>query len=123
MALAGVLYQGSCHPRRWCPQPGAHLGIGFGAASLTFIGLGVLAVRGGAHSDLDERRRRIRAWVAPAVSAYLAAVVVVQAWVTLAGRPTPEPLVLLNLRLSMDWQPGARELRQSSRPQRLDLAG
>ena len=99
MALAGVLYQGLMSSAAGGTSPALvrTIGIGFGAASLTFIGLGVIAVRGGAHSDLDERRRRIRAWVAPAVSAYLAAVVVVQAWVTLVGRPTPEPLVLLNL--------------------------
>ena len=63
----------------------------------TVLLLGVLAIRAGRHSDLDERRRRIRAWVAPAVSAYLAAVVVVQAWVMLAGQSTPRPLVVLNL--------------------------
>jgi len=99
MALAGVLYQGLMSSAAVGTSPALvrTIGIGFGAASLTFIGLGVLAVRDGAHSDLDERRRRIRAWVAPAVSAYLAAVVVVQAWVTLVGRPTPEPLVVLNL--------------------------
>ncbi len=99
MALAGVLYQGLMSPAAVGMSPALvrTIGIGFGAASLAFIGLGVLAIRAGTHSDLDERRRRIRAWVAPAVSAYLAAVVVVQAWVTLVGRPTPEPLVLLNL--------------------------
>jgi AraC-like DNA-binding protein len=99
MAFAGVLYQALMPPAADGVPPALvrTLGIGFGAASLAFIGLGVLAIRAGRHSDLDERRRRIRAWVAPAVSAYLAAVVVVQAWVTLVGRPTPEPLVLLNL--------------------------
>ncbi len=99
MALAGVLYQTLVSPAADGVSPALvrTLGIGFGAASLAFIGLGVLAIRAGRHSDLDERRRRIRAWVAPAVSAYLAAVVVVQAWVTLAGQSTPKPLVLLNL--------------------------
>jgi AraC-like DNA-binding protein len=99
MALAGVLYQALMSPAADGVPPALvrTLGIGFGAASLAFIGLGLLAIRSGRHSDLDERRRRIRAWVAPTVSAYLAAVVIVQAWVTLVGRPTPEPLVLLNL--------------------------
>jgi len=99
MALAGVLYQALMSPAADGVPPALvrTLGIGFGAASLAFIGLGLLAIRAGRHSDLDERRRRIRAWVVPLVSAYLAAVVVVQGWVTLVGRPTPEPLVLLNL--------------------------
>jgi AraC-like DNA-binding protein len=99
MALAGVLYQALMSPAADGVPPALvrTLGIGFGAASLAFIGLGLLAIRAGRHSDLDERRRRIRAWVVPVVSAYLAAVVVVQGWVTLVGRPTPEPLVLLNL--------------------------
>ena len=99
MALAGVLYQTLVSPAADGVSPALVriLGIGFGAASLAFIGLGVLAIRAGRHSDLDERRRRIRAWVAPAVSAYLSAVVMVQAWVTLAGPSTPRPLVLLNL--------------------------
>jgi len=99
MALAGVLYQALMSPAADGVSPALvrMLGVGFGAASLAFIALGVLAIRAGKHSDLDERRRRIRAWVAPAVSAYLAGVVVVQAWVTLTARSTPEPLVLLNL--------------------------
>ena len=99
MALAGVVYQALLSPAAGGTSPALvrTLGIGFGAASLAFIGLGLLAIRAGRHSDLDERRRRIRAWVAPAVLVYLAAVVIVQAWVTLVGRPTPEPLVLLNL--------------------------
>jgi AraC-like DNA-binding protein len=99
MALAGVLYQALMSPAADGASPALlrALGIGFGAASLAFIGLGVLAIRAGKHSDLDERRRAIRAWVVPAVSAYLAAVVAVQAWVTFAGQATPESLVLINL--------------------------
>jgi AraC-like DNA-binding protein len=73
------------------------LAIAFAAASLLFIGLGPLTVFLGARSDLDARRRRIRTWFVPVVSAYLATVVLVQAYVMLTGQPTPRPLVLLNL--------------------------
>ena len=100
MALAGVLYQaphvtrgGWACPRHWC-APLASGSVRHRSPSSVWD---CSPFESAAHSDLDERRRRIRAWVAPAVSAYLAAVVVVQAWVTLVGRPTPEPLVLLNL--------------------------
>jgi len=99
MALAGVLFQTVAPPAPYVVSPALvrALGIAFGAASLAFIGLGALAIRAGGRSDLDERRRRIRAWVAPSVSTYLAIVVAVQAWAAWVGRPTPEPLVLLNL--------------------------
>lgn len=73
------------------------LAIAFAAASLIFIGLGPLTVYLGRRADLDARRRRIRTWFVPLVSMYLAAVVLVQAFVMLSGQPTPRPLVLLNL--------------------------
>ena len=99
MALAGVLYQTVVPPAAYPMSPALVrvLGIAFGVASLAFIGLGALAIRAGDRSDLDERRRRIRAWVGPSVSTYLAIVIAVQAWATWAGRPTAGPLVLLNL--------------------------
>jgi len=101
MAIAGLLYQFVVQPQWYSASPGLvrAFGVGFGLASLSFIGLGPLTVRAGERSDLDERRRRIRTWFVPAVSAYLAIVVVVQAWVVIAGRPTPGPLILLNLAL------------------------
>ena len=120
MALAGVLYQTLVSPAPDGVSPALvrTIGIGFGAASLAFIGLGVLAIRAGRHSDLDERRRRIRAWVAPAVSG-IPGCCRGGAGVGDAGRTvdtqaarTSEP---------RDHQragdPGARELRQNSRPQ------
>jgi AraC-like DNA-binding protein len=99
MAIAGLLYQLVAQPAWYSASPGVvrPLGVAFGLASLAFIGLGPLTVRAGQRSDLDERRRRIRTWFVPAVSAYLGIVVVVQAWAVIAGRFTPEPLVLLNL--------------------------
>jgi AraC-like DNA-binding protein len=99
MALAGLFYQALLPPS----SPGAPsglvrlVGVGFGVASLVFIALGPLTVYAGRWEDLDERRRRIRAWFVPAASAYLCAVVVVQVWATFAGRSTPEPLVVANL--------------------------
>ena len=99
MALAGVAYQLLLPPASNSASPVLVqvLGSVFGLASLTFIGLGALAIRAGGRSDLDERRRRIRAWVGPTVAAYLAAVVAVQAWAIYAGRSTPDSLVLVNL--------------------------
>lgn len=99
MALAGVLYQAIVPPVAYPVSPALVrvLGIVFGAASLAFIGLGALAIRAGGRCDLDERRRRIRAWVGPSVTIYIAIVIAVQAWATWAGRPTPGPLVLVNL--------------------------
>ena len=49
MALAGVLYQALMSPAADGASPALvrTLGIGFGAASLAFIGLGVLAIRAG----------------------------------------------------------------------------
>src|SRR5918999_2200333 len=73
------------------------LAIAFAAASLVFISLGPLTVYLGGRADLDARRRKIRTWFVPLVSTYLAAVVLVQAYVMLTGQPTPRPLVLLNL--------------------------
>ena len=99
MALAGVLFQTLAPPAAYVVSPALvrAVGIAFGAASLAFIGLGALAIRAGGRSDLDERRRRIRAWVAPSVLTYLAIVVAVQAWAAWVGRPTPAPLVIVNL--------------------------
>lgn len=99
MAVVGVLHQGPIQTS----LPGASpafvgvIGVAFGAASLAFVALGPLAVQAGGRTDLDDRRRRIRAWFVPAASIYLAAVVAVQAWASLAGRLTPEPLVIANL--------------------------
>jgi AraC-like DNA-binding protein len=99
MALAGLLYQALLPPS----SPGAPpalvrlVGLGFAAASLVFIALGPLTVYAGRREDLDERRRRVRAWFVPAASGYLCAIVVVQVWATFAGRSTPEPLVVTNL--------------------------
>jgi AraC-like DNA-binding protein len=73
------------------------LALTFAGASLVFIGLGPLTVHLGGRADLDQRRRRIRAWFVPLVSTYLAVVVLVQAFVLLTGQSTPRPLVLLNL--------------------------
>jgi AraC-like DNA-binding protein len=99
MALAGVVYQTIVPPAAYAVSPALIrvLGTVFGAASLAFIGLGAFAIRAGGRSDLDERRRRIRGWVGPSVSIYLAIVIAVQAWATWVGQPTPGPLVLLNL--------------------------
>lgn len=99
MALAGVLYQALLPPPSLGAPPGwvRLVGIAFAAASLAFIALGPLTVYAGRRADLDDRRRRIRAWFVPVVSGYLAAIVVVQVWVTLAGRYTPTSLVLANL--------------------------
>jgi AraC-like DNA-binding protein len=99
MALAGVAYQAMFEPSSLTPPAPLvrAMGIVFGAASLAFVVLGPLAVRAGGSIDLDERRRRIRSWFVPAVSTYLAVVVLVQVWVVLAGRPTPPVLVVANL--------------------------
>jgi AraC-like DNA-binding protein len=99
MALAGVLYQALVEPPSFGASPAfvRAVGAGFGVASLAFVALGPLAVRAGERADLDERRRRIRAWFVPVTSAYLAVVVIVQAWAYFAGRYTPAPLVLANL--------------------------
>jgi AraC-like DNA-binding protein len=95
MALAGVAYQ--LAPSGMSSTLLRALGGAFGLASLSFVALGALAICAGGRGDLDERRRRIRAWVGPAVSVYLVVVVVVQAWVLYAGGSTPKPLVLVNL--------------------------
>jgi AraC-like DNA-binding protein len=99
IALAGVLYQVLVQPPSFDASPEfvRAVGVGFGIASLAFVALGPLAVRAGQRTDLDERRRRIRTWFVPVISAYLAVIVVVQAWATFAGRYTPAPLVLANL--------------------------
>jgi AraC-like DNA-binding protein len=99
MAVAGTAYQLVLPPFQNEASPVFLwiLGSAFGLASLSFVGLGVAAIRAGGRSDLDERRRRIRAWVGPAAAVYLAVVVAVQAWALYAGRSTPGPLVLVNL--------------------------
>jgi AraC-like DNA-binding protein len=99
MAVAGVVYQSldELALPGAAPAFGRAVGVAFGAASLTFIALGPLAVRAGRAPDLDERRRQIRAWFVPVASAYLALVVIVQAWVTFEGRHTPTALVIANL--------------------------
>lgn len=99
MALAGVVYTGMVQPAWPTGMQGIMrlLGVLFAAASLAFICLGPLAVYAGRRADLDERRRKIRAWFVPLVSAYLAAVVLVQAYAILSAQSTPKPLVLLNL--------------------------
>jgi AraC-like DNA-binding protein len=86
MGIAGVLYQSQ-----------VALGIAFPAASLAFACLAPLTVYFGMAGDLDLRRRQLRRWFVPAVSIYLATVIVTQAIVLFQGRPTPAPLVLLNL--------------------------
>jgi AraC-like DNA-binding protein len=99
MALAGLIYQALLQPAPFDAPPGLVrlVGVGFAAASLMFIALGPLTVYAGRRDDLDERRRRIRAWFVPAVSVYLATIVVVQLWAMFAGRYTPAPLVAANL--------------------------
>lgn len=99
MALAGLVYEGLAHGDWSAREPWLTqwLGIAFGAASLLFIGLGPLSVYAEGRGDLDDRRRRIRAWFVPLVSAYLVVVVLVQALGLVLARPTPEPLVLANL--------------------------
>jgi AraC-like DNA-binding protein len=99
MAILGVVYQGLLQPQWHSAPPGVvrTFGIAFGLASLAFISLGPITIFAGKRSDLDERRRRIRSWFVPAASAYLGIVVLVQAWAVIAGRNTPEPLVVLNL--------------------------
>jgi AraC-like DNA-binding protein len=99
MAVAGLLYQALLPPSSPGAPPGLVrlVGVGFGAASLAFIALGPFTVCAGRREDLDERRRRIRAWFVPVATAYLCAIVVVQVWATIAGRSTPDPLVMANL--------------------------
>jgi AraC-like DNA-binding protein len=99
IALAGVVYQALVEPPALDAPPGfvRAAGIAFGMASLAFVALGPLSVRAGRPADLDDRRRRIRSWFVPVVSAYLAVVVLVQVWITFDGRSTPGPLVLANL--------------------------
>jgi AraC-like DNA-binding protein len=80
--------------RPWFAEP---LWLAFAAASLAFIVLGPLTVLAGRRADLDERRRRIRRVFLPSVSLWLAAVVITQLTVLSLHRPTPRPLVLLNL--------------------------
>lgn len=101
MALAGLLYQAMLQPPSFGAPPGVMrlAGVGYGAASLAFVALGPLSVYAGRRTDLDERRRRIRNWFVPAASAYLAIVVMVQLWASIAGRYTPASLVTANLAL------------------------
>jgi AraC-like DNA-binding protein len=101
MASAGVLEQ-SLTGTTWAtaaPVTYRTLGVAYGAASLCFALLGPLAVLRGRRADLDERRRRVRTWFVPVVGAYLAIIIVTQAYVVVAGTSTPQPLVLANLAL------------------------
>src|SRR5580765_2975357 len=101
MAVFGVLDQ-TMFGTEWAASHAAGsraLGLVYGGGALAFACLAPLAVFTGARSDLDERRRRVRAWFVPVASAYLAIIVVTQVYVTLAGRQTPTVLVLANLAL------------------------
>jgi AraC-like DNA-binding protein len=97
MALLGVLYQSLLATPTVSAATIHGLGIAFAIASLTFAALAPWSVYLGLAGDLDERRRRIRAWFVPAVSIYLVLVVATQVVVLFQGRPTPQPLVLLNI--------------------------
>jgi AraC-like DNA-binding protein len=99
MAIAGLAYTSLAQPvgRADAPAFTTLLGTLFGAASLGFVCLGPLTVYLGQRTDLDERRRRIRTWFVPLVSAYLACVALVQIYTVIAAQATPEPLVLFNL--------------------------
>jgi AraC-like DNA-binding protein len=99
MAVVGLVYTGAIDLdwRAQAPVLVRLLGVLFAAASLVFVCLGPLAVHAGRRADLDERRRRIRAWFVPLVSAYLLAVVIVQAICLATARSTPPALVLVNL--------------------------
>ena len=97
MALLGVLYQSLLATPSVSASTVHGLGIAFGIASLTFAALAPWSVHLGLEGDLDERRRRIRAWFVPAVSLYLVLVAATQLVVLFQGRPTPQPLVLLNI--------------------------
>ncbi len=67
------------------------------AATLGFIVAAPLSILIGKRADLDESRRRIRSILVPALAGYLGVVVIVQVAAFLLQRPTPRPLVLLNL--------------------------
>lgn len=99
MAVGGTLYQWMLPT--WSAgetEAFAHaLGLAFGTASLVFACMAPVTIYLGKLADLDARRRRIRTWFVPTVSAYLLLVAVAQVVSLFAGRPTPKPLVLANL--------------------------
>ena len=97
MGIAGVLYQSQFPLPVEVPTAVRGLGIAFGASSLVFACLAPMTVYFGMAGDLDVRRRQLRQWFVPAVSLYLATVVITQVVVLLWGHRTPRELVLLNL--------------------------
>lgn len=99
MAVGGLIYTGAVPSARTAdPSAWASFAAGaFGAASLVFASLGPVAVYAGTRTELDARRRRIRAWFAPLVAAYIATVVVTQLFVIFGRASTPKPLVIVNL--------------------------
>ena len=98
MALGGVVYQFALPIDAREAAPGVRaLGLAFSAAWLSFACLAPLTVFLGYSGDLDSRRRRIRRYFVPGVSAYLAIVVITQCVVLFAGGSTPPSLVLLNI--------------------------
>jgi AraC-like DNA-binding protein len=98
MALGGVVYQFALPVDGREAGVGVRaLGLGFSASALAFAWLAPLTVFLGYPGDLDSRRRRIRRYFVPGVSAYLAIVVITQCVVLFTGGSTPRPLVFLNI--------------------------
>jgi AraC-like DNA-binding protein len=99
VAALGGVYQWISSPdgRLEYPTLEPLLGTAIGAGYLAFVGLGPVAVYVAGRADLDERRRRIRAWFVPIAASYLAVVVIAQLLNVFAARPTPLPLVVSNL--------------------------